>query len=69
MPGSATLATTLINAGLIDEFRIIVNPVVLGKGNALFKNLQRFNLTLLGTAAFDSGNVLLRYVSVHSQVH
>jgi dihydrofolate reductase len=61
--GSADLADTFIHHGLIDEFRIIVNPVVLGAGTPLFKN-SRINLKLLKTEVFKSGNVLLYYVPI-----
>lgn len=60
--GSSDLALTFIQYGLIDEFRIFVNPVVLGDGKPLFKGLRdRLNLKLLRTRAFRSGNVLLCY--------
>jgi dihydrofolate reductase len=60
--GSANLASYLTNHGLIDEYRIIVNPLVLGKGQPLFKDLKvRLNLKLLKTKVFRSGNVLLYY--------
>jgi dihydrofolate reductase len=62
--GSSNLAVTFIHHGLIDEFRIIVNPVALGGGNPLFKGLHdRLNLKLLTAKAFHSGNVLLCYQS------
>src|SRR3990172_3019412 len=45
--GSADLASNLTNLGLIDEYRIMVNPVVLGKGNPLFKDIkEKINLRL-----------------------
>ncbi|MBI3023430.1 MAG: dihydrofolate reductase [Thaumarchaeota archaeon] len=60
--GSAKLASSLINLGLIDEFRIMVNPVVLGKGNPLFEEIKdKISLKLLKTKTFGSGNVLLYY--------
>ena len=60
--GSADLASGLINAGLIDEFRILISPIVLGKGNSQFKNIfNRLNLKLLRSQVFESGNVLLVY--------
>ncbi len=63
--GSSDLALTLIQHGLIDEFRIIVNPVVLGNGKPLFKGLKdRLNLKLLKTRVFRSGNVCLYYEPV-----
>jgi len=61
--GSSGLMLTLIEHDLIDEFRIIVNPVALGNGNSLFKGLKgRLNLNLAKVHAFDSGNVLLSYL-------
>ncbi|HXQ35529.1 MAG TPA: dihydrofolate reductase family protein [Anaerolineales bacterium] len=60
--GSADLLSTLIQLDLIDEHRIIVNPVVLGSGTPLFKNVKdRLNLKLTRSRTFDSGNVLLYY--------
>jgi dihydrofolate reductase len=60
--GSADLASTLIQQGLIDEFRIMINPVVLGSGKPLFKDIpERLNLTLLKTKQFRNGNLLLYY--------
>lgn len=60
--GSSDLAVTLIQTGLIDEFRIMVNPLALGVGKSLFKGLQsRLNLELIKTRTFKSGNVLLYY--------
>ena len=59
---SADLAATLTRHGLIDEYRIAVNPVVLGGGTALFReHASRLNLRLLGTKTFTSGIVELRY--------
>lgn len=60
--GSSDLALTFIQLGLIDEYRIIVNPVVLGSGKTLFKGIKdRLNLKLITTRTFGSGNVLLGY--------
>jgi dihydrofolate reductase len=60
--GSSDLSVSLIAHGLIDEFRIMLNPVALGKGKPLFKGLQeRLNLELINTRTFKSGNVLLYY--------
>jgi dihydrofolate reductase len=60
--GSADLAATLTQHGLIDEYRIAVNPVVLGGGTALFREgAERLNLRLLDTKTFRSGIVELRY--------
>ena len=60
--GSGSIVSLLMNLGLIDEYRIIVNPVILGNGKPLFKGLRdRLNLKLLRTKTFSSGNVLLCY--------
>jgi dihydrofolate reductase len=60
--GSSDLALTLIQHGLIDEYRIIVNPVVLGNGKPLFKGINnKLNLKLLKARTFGSGNVMLFY--------
>jgi len=60
--GSSDLAVTFIEHGLIDEFRIMVNPIVLGDGKPLFKGIQnKLDLKLINTRTFKSGNVLLYY--------
>jgi dihydrofolate reductase len=64
--GSADLAVTLIQRGLIDEFRVMVNPVVLGEGLALFQDVhQKLNLKPLKARTFRNGNVLLYYQAVN----
>lgn len=60
--GSSNLCLTLIQAGLIDEFQILVNPVVFGDGVSLFAGLPaKTNLTLTNTHTFKSGVVMLTY--------
>jgi len=60
--GGNNLAVSLARMGLIDELRIMVMPVLLGKGNRLFSDAnEKMNLRLVSTRAFKSGNVLLCY--------
>lgn len=60
--GSSDMAVTFMKHGLIDEYRIMVNPVVLGSGKSLFQGIQdKLELKLLQTRSFKSGNVLLYY--------
>jgi dihydrofolate reductase len=63
--GSGDLVASFLNLGLIDEIRLIVNPVVLGQGVPLFKDLRdKLNLRLLNTRTFKNGNVLLIYQTI-----
>ena len=61
--GSSDLATTLADAGLIDEYRLMVVPTLLGSGKTLLKGAGTdVRLKLLGARTFGNGNVLLSYV-------
>ncbi|RPI15852.1 MAG: dihydrofolate reductase [Ignavibacteriae bacterium] len=63
--GSADLSTTFIKNDLIDEYHILLNPVVLGNGHPLFKNVvEKFKLQLISSRAFKNGNVLLQYQTI-----
>jgi dihydrofolate reductase len=60
--GSSDLTVSLLELGLVDEVRIMVNPVVLGAGKSVFRTAgERISLKLLRSRPFDSGNVLLYY--------
>src|SRR5271157_160394 len=60
--GSSDLAITFIEHGLIDEYRVMINPLVLGDGKSLFKGIKgKFDLSLIKTRTFKNGNVLLYY--------
>ncbi|GLC89669.1 dihydrofolate reductase family protein [Lysinibacillus piscis] len=60
--GGASLITTFIKLGLVDEFRLSVHPIVLGGGTPLFTDItQRLNLKLVHTKTFSSGVVQLIY--------
>ena len=63
--GSANLLSALVQMDLVDEHRVMVNPVLLGNGNPLFKSMEaRVNLRLLQSRTFKSGNILLYYEPV-----
>lgn len=60
--GSGSIVSQLARAGLIDEFQIVVNPIVLGKGKTLFEGVEeKIALKLTKTRAFGNGNVVLYY--------
>ena len=59
--GSGTIVQQLADEGLLDEYLIVVTPVVLGTGKPLFKGVKKFTLELLEARDFKSGNVLLHY--------
>ncbi len=60
--GSSDLAVSLTGAGLIDEYRIMLNPVALGGGKPLLQGLpEQRNFRLAGLRPFNNGNVLLTY--------
>ncbi len=60
--GGAKLAQALADLGLIDEYELVVHPIVAGHGPTLFAGLrERLELTLVGRQEFRSGAVALRY--------
>jgi len=60
--GSNMLCTSLMEHGLVDEFRLMYNPVAIGSGTRLFKGLSKpTKFTLIDSRVFSSGNVLNRY--------
>ena len=60
--GGAGIANTFMKQGLIDEYRLLVSPIVLGAGTPLFQGgYARFNLTLADAKPFDTGAILLTY--------
>lgn len=64
--GGATLVSSLMNLGLIDELRILVNPLILGGGKTLFKDVkERHTLELTGAKPLKSGKVSLTYSVQH----
>jgi dihydrofolate reductase len=61
--GSGTIVRTLGDAGLIDEYQLVVTPRALGAGKSLFAGGQPFGVTLVEARGFASGNALLRYAA------
>lgn len=60
--GSGSLVSQLTAARLIDEYQIVLNPVVLGAGRTLFERVpDRVRLELTRTRSFQNGNVVLWY--------
>jgi dihydrofolate reductase len=61
--GGARTAQELVRRGLVDEYDLLLNPIILGQGLPLFKEqTARQKLKLVSTRAFESGAVALRYV-------
>lgn len=61
--GSGTIVQQLANLGLIDEYQLVIVPVILGAGKYLFKDVKKMNLKLLEARTFKNGIVFLRYQS------
>lgn len=60
--GSGSIVSLLAQEGLIDEYQLVVNPIILGKGRSMFSGVQRtLNLKMTRTRTFRNGNVLLCY--------
>jgi dihydrofolate reductase len=60
--GGASFDSSLIKEKLIDEFYLFINPVAIGNGMTIFKDLNEIQkYTLIESKAFESGIVLLRY--------
>ena len=59
--GGANLAATFERLGLVDEYRLYLNPVSLGRGRPVFPLDRRLSFDLAETRTFGNGVVLLRY--------
>jgi dihydrofolate reductase len=63
--GGVDIASQLAALGLIDEYRIVVHPLIVGEGRRLFEGInlqQNLQLKLVESTVFKSGTVALRYV-------
>jgi dihydrofolate reductase len=68
--GSPSILIELMKLGLIDEYQLCVQPIVLGKGLTLFKNIKdRIDLKLLKTKTFGSGAVIHYYETMKDDRH
>jgi dihydrofolate reductase len=59
--GSGTVVQQLSNLGLVDEYDLVVVPVVLGEGKPLFDDVKKKALKLVESRSFKNGLTLLRY--------
>jgi dihydrofolate reductase len=59
--GGAGLVASLMDADLIDELRLIVHPIVVGRGKPLFKDIRRHSLELMQVQPGKNGQVILTY--------
>lgn len=64
--GSSSIVQQFTDLGLIDEYHLLVHPVILASGKSLFDGVnRRQNLKLIEAKPFENGVVLLRYQAVH----
>jgi dihydrofolate reductase len=59
--GSGSIVRQFANLGLIDEYGLLVVPVVLGSGKYLFRDVKKIDLKLTGSRIFKNGKVFLKY--------
>lgn len=59
--GGAELATAALEANLINEFHVVVHPLIVGGGKPALQTSLRRNFSLIETRSFDTGAVYLRY--------
>jgi len=65
LTGGLNLVSQLAELGLIDEYHIIIHPIVVGEGKRLFEGInlqQKLQLKLVESTVFKSGDVVLRYL-------
>jgi dihydrofolate reductase len=64
--GSSALTADLLGRGLVDELRVMLNPVLLGRGRRVFDAVRRTGLALVDTRVFPAGYLLLTYRPVRA---
>lgn len=58
---------SLTNAGLVDEYHIVVHPVIVNEGKRLFENLDgRTDFRLISADTFEHGAILVKYAPVEA---
>ena len=63
--GSGSIVSQLALEGLVDEYQVVVNPVILGQGRTMFEGAkEKLRLKLMKTRTFSSGKVFLSYEPV-----
>ncbi len=67
--GSGSIVSAFMNLGLIDEYCLFINPVILGGGKPLFRDLKaRHGMRLIEEKSFTNGVVLLHYHTSSEQL-
>ena len=65
--GGAMLVSSMINLGLVDEIRLMINPILLGGGKSLFKGVtERHYLKFVSAERRDPGKVYVTYSVQHT---
>ena len=60
--GSGSIVSQLAEHGLVDEYQLVINQIVLGSGKSMFEGVKRrFELALTNSRRFENGNVVLSY--------
>ena len=59
--GAGTLVRSLLKEGLIDELRLMIHPLAVGKGKRLFRDEDELSLKLIEATPFKSGVIYARY--------
>jgi dihydrofolate reductase len=62
--GGASMASSCIELGLVDEYRLWVNQIILGGGKSLFQKVTKHSLKLIDSKTHKSGVVLLHYKAI-----
>ncbi len=64
MFGSGEIAKVLINANLLDEYILVITPIIIGRGKSFLNDVKRHPLQLLDCRHFSSGNIIVHYKQI-----